>query len=170
MFTSGVQASMLAYFATPINYHHDRLSSMYLFTQCRSTLAYSVTPITYKCNRLITFTVGMFTSGVNLINFFGANLITLFCKLDHCINTFIIFLSYEKILPSKRESKFTPKQVYEITPWCVGFHASLLCFIFYDRNKFIIIRACLHPVQTSILVYFVMPVIYDRKMLIMITT
>jgi hypothetical protein len=50
------------------------------------------------------------TPEVNLINFFGINLLTLFCKLDH-FNVEFIFLCCKNIQLLKRTSKFAPKKI-----------------------------------------------------------
>jgi hypothetical protein len=56
----------------------------------------------------------LFYSTVPLIKLFWHKFNYTFCTLYHCINVTIIFLCFEKVRLSKRESKFMPKNFYKI--------------------------------------------------------
>ncbi len=53
--------------------------------------------------------------------FFGVNLLTLLCKLDHFINISNIYgIFMKRYSLQNRVSKFTPKMFYEIDPRPLG--------------------------------------------------
>ncbi len=73
-----------------------------------------------KCQSAKLLSTKSCSPGVDLIKRFCAISITLFCKLDHCINVTIIVLSCEKISFQNSMSKFIQKSFITLTSWCIS--------------------------------------------------